>query len=170
MFLAPTPTLSGKLVSIAYGNRGVMQTISKMREYVKQFKHDVYIRGCALNTIFLIPEKHDVSECESVFNFVRDNIRYTKDVLGIETLSTPDITMQIRQGDCDDKSCLLATMFESIGYPTRFIIAGYSDPKNFEHVYCQVLCGDSWINCDSTENYPFGWCPPDPVKIAIEKV
>jgi transglutaminase-like putative cysteine protease len=118
--------------------------------------------------LYLVPQKFDIAECEAIFDFVRDQIRYTKDVNGVETLSTPAITLATRQGDCDDKSTLLCALFEAVGYPTRFVIASYVTGQ-FEHVYVQVAVDGDWINADATENYPFGWCPPDAIRIDFER-
>ena len=169
MYLAPIVTLSGVRAAMPSGDSGVFATVRKMRALVNQYKTDMNIRGCALHLLYLIPQKFDCAECESIFDFVRDNIRYTKDVLNIETLSTPVVTLQTRQGDCDDKSTLLAALLESAGYQTRFVVASYVS-GDFEHVYVQVCCDGEWITCDTTENYPFGWEPPAPIRLSIEKV
>jgi len=170
MYNPPDLNLSGYVVPMSVGRAGVQQTLKAMRRLVNESKKDLQIRSIALNCVYLHPQKIDCLECEQIYLFVRDNIRYVKDVLDVETLASPITTLEIRQGDCDDKTCLLAAMLESIGYLTRFIIAGYSDTQNYEHVYLQVFCDGQWIDCDTTENYYFGWCPPDPLIIAAEKV
>lgn len=162
--------LRGRMVPLSNGDRGIFQTIRTMRDYVSQFKTDPVIRGAAIAAVFHAPEKSDVSECENLFLYVRDNIRYVRDVYGVETLALPVITLHTRQGDCDDKACLLAAMYEAIGYATRFVVTGYTDPRVFEHVYLQVFCCNKWFNADPTENEPFDWAPPNPVKIYFERV
>jgi hypothetical protein len=170
MRIAPNPVLSGRLVDIPDGSAGVARTLAVMRALVRQFRVDPGIRQSATSIVFLTPEKHDISECRALFEYVRDHVRYTRDVYDVETLSTPDKTLAGLIGDCDDQTVLLASLFESVGYPTRFVIAGYSDPSVFEHVYLQVFASENWIDCDPTEQEPFGWSPPDPQCIAYERV
>ena len=174
MFLAPyisgAGQLRGTLLSMSDGVRGIYETIGAMRQLVNAYKTDLEIRQAAASAAFLTAEKDELAEVEAVFNFVRDHIRYLKDVHGVETLATPDKTLMLQYGDCDDQVTLLASMLESIGYPTRFVITGYSDPRIFEHVYMQVLVGNHWIDLDPTEPHDMGYAPPDPVVIHVEAV
>lgn len=85
------------------------------------------------------------------------------DVNEVETLHTPDVTIEIGQGDCDDKVILLSTLLEAIGHPTRFVIVGYVDEMTFEHVYLETLIGEDWVALDPTENVEAGWSPPNPL-------
>jgi len=166
MMLAPTPTLTGVVIGIPNGRAGVAATLQAMRELVNRSKVDPQIRQAAQSIIFLQPEKDYLAEAEAVFNFVRDTIRYTRDVHMVETLQTPAITLATRQGDCDDQATLLAAMLESVGIPTRFVVAGYNS-HDFEHVYLQAWCG-GWIGMDATEHEPMGWEPPQPLVIGYE--
>lgn len=166
MMLAPTPTLTGVVVAIPNGRAGVQATLQAMRQLVQQGKVDPQIRQAAQSVIFLQPEKDYLAEAEAIFQFVRDSIRYTRDVFGVETLQTPQITLATRMGDCDDQSTLLGAMLESVGIPTRFVVAGYNG-HDFEHVYLQAWCG-GWIGMDATEPHPMGWEPPQPTVIGYE--
>jgi hypothetical protein len=169
MILAPQPELSGHIVYISGGVAGVYQTIAAMRKLVNQYKIDPMIRQSATSAIFLTPEKDDLSEVAALFSVVRDGCRYTKDILGIETLSSPDKTLIGKIGDCDDQATLLAALIESVGYPTRFVIAGYHN-EDYEHVYLQVWAADQWIDLDPTEPHPMGWEPPGATVKAFEVV
>jgi len=170
MMLAPLPPLSGRVVSIPDGEAGTEATIAAMREMVNRCKVNPAIRQMATTIAFLQPEKDYRAEAEAIFNEVRDGIRYMRDVNGVETLQEPDITAVTRLGDCDDQSTLLATLLESIGVPTRFVVAGYSGP-HYEHVYLQAwLDEDGWVDMDATEPHPMGWAPPDPTAIAFEAI
>lgn len=156
-------------MALANGTTGIYQTLAAMRQMVNHCKTDPQIRQAATSTVFLTPEKDEIAEVRAVFEFVRDRIRYVKDIYGVETLSTPDKTLEGMIGDCDDQTTLLAAMLEAIGYPTRFVIAGYSG-RDFEHVYLQVWIQGHWISLDPTEHHPLGWEPPDPTVIAYEVV
>lgn len=96
-------------------------------------------------------------------DWVRDNITYRKDINGVETLSTPDKTLEYQIGDCDDQSVLVASLLESIGHPTRFVAVSFI-PSNFSHVLTETLIGNKWVAVETTENVPFGWTPPKVIK------
>jgi transglutaminase-like putative cysteine protease len=144
-------------------------TIKMMRRLVNAAKVDPRMIQATTNVIFNTPEKDDLAEATSLFEYVRDYIRYTKDVNGVEVISPPWTVLQRMVGDCDDKATLLATMFEIAGLPTRFVIAGYSAPGFFEHVYLQVYLFGSWFDADPTEPQPLGYSPPNPVALDFER-
>jgi transglutaminase-like putative cysteine protease len=170
MMLAPQPQLSGQVVIIKDGYPGIEQTIRAMRKLVQQYRTDIGIRQAASQAVFLTPQKNDYAEIEAVFHLVQQGIRYCKDIHQVETLSTPTMTLAQRLGDCDDQATLLATLLESIGYPTRFVIAAYQQPGMYEHVYIQVYCHGQWLDLDPTEQQGIGWSPPGAVSIAVEQV
>lgn len=164
MYLAPHIALSGTVEYIPEGMPGVYETLRKMRKLADAGAKNLAIRSAAANIVFLTPERDELSEVVALFDFVRTNIRYTKDISEVETLSAPEKTLAVRYGDCDDQTTLLAALFQSVGYPTRFVIAGYQDPKIAEHVYLQVFVGGQWVDCDPTEQaMGIGWAPPNPV-------
>ena len=170
MRLAPNIPLNACPSSLKDGLPGIFQTVSLMRALVNQYKKDMTIRQAAISATFLTPEKNQYAEIEAVFNFVRDHIRYVRDIHNVETILTPDKVLQSQVGDCDDQSTLVASMLESIGYPTRFVCAGYTFEDALEHVYVQVFTPDGWLNCDPTEQHPLGYAPPDPTCLYIENV
>ena len=168
MMLAPLPPLNGQVVNIPDGLAGTEATLRVMREMVNRCRVNPQIRQAATTVAFLQPEKDYAAEAEAIFNEVRDGIRYMRDVNGVETLQEPQITLASKLGDCDDQTVLLAAMLESIGIPTRFVVAGYSGP-HFEHVYLQAWLGQ-WVDMDATEPHPMGWAPPDATVLAVEDV
>lgn len=152
------------------GMRGVAQTIAVMRALVNQGRINPAIRAAAAGIVFLTPEKDPGSEVGAIFDHVQNRIRYLSDVNDVETIATAEKTLAVKYGDCDDKSILLASLLESIGYSTRFVVAGYSTPGVVEHVYVQVCADDEWVDLDATEQHPMGWAAPDPVTIYFERV
>lgn len=170
MQLAPVIPLTGRPVTIRDGMPGIFQTIAVMRSLVKHWRLDPAIRQAAVSVIWLAPEKASLHEVTTLFEYVRDNVRYVRDIVNVETIATPDKTMLCRMGDCDDQTVLLASLLESVGYPTRFVVAAYSDPRVMEHVYLQVYIDGHWIDCDPTEKQALGYAPPNPLAAYIENV
>lgn len=161
MKYAPYSPITTTAAHISNGMRGIFQTIALMRSLVAEGRRDPVIRSAAISIIFLTPEKNQRAEIEACFNFVRDSVRYVRDIHDVETLATARKTLETMIGDCDDQSVLLASMLESIGYPTRFIVAGYMSADMVEHVFIEVQCDGQWIACDATEQEPMGWAPPN---------
>lgn len=170
MFQAPQPILRATLRSYATGLRGVAQTIAVMRELVRQGRVDPVIRQAATSIIFLTTEKLDQLEASKLLEFVQSTIRYTKDVNDVETISTAEKTLAGKVGDCDDQSVLLAALFESVGYPTRFIVTAYEQADVLEHVYLQAFVDGQWLDADPTERGPLGWSPPGALTTYVERV
>jgi transglutaminase-like putative cysteine protease len=149
------------LGEIPPGEPGTRATLHAMRELVKRFKTASQVRETALTLIRGLPPKAYAAEVRALFEYVRDAIRYVRDIAGVETLQTPVATLELEAGDCDDKSALLAAMLESIGHPTRFVAEGYRSPGHYSHVYLQTRVGQQWLSLDPTvSTATVGWAPP----------
>jgi transglutaminase-like putative cysteine protease len=150
------------------GVAGVFQTLRRMRDEVIAGRRSMTIRNAALSIVFLQPEKNEYQQANALFEFVRDNIKYIKDIHEVETISTAEKTLESKVGDCDDQCILLASLAESVGIPSMFVVAGYTTLDSFEHVYPRLFVDGMWVDCDPTESNVFGWAPPDPLIYAEE--
>ena len=158
------------LESIPDGALGTRATLKKMAKIVKQFRHHPAIREKALSLVSHLPQKDYTGEVKAIHRFVRDDIRYVKDVRGVETLQFPVHTLYTYgQGDCDDKSMLVSALLEAVGHRTRFIAIGFS-PGKFCHVFVQTKIGSKWINVETTENWPLGKGPGKVPAIMTEHI
>jgi len=146
-------------MGIPSGKAGTVETLKIMRGLVRSYKKSVPLRMTALDIVQSLNQKDYAGELRALQQFVRDQIRYVRDIRGIETVSTPDQTLITRQGDCDDKSVLLATLLEAIGHPTRFVAVGYA-PGEYAHVLVESRLGNGWIPAETTEPVDVGWYPP----------
>ena len=149
--LNPSRRLTWTLGEIPEGREGTIATLRIMRSYVRQGKTlpDVRLKAVALTSG--LAQKDYSGQIRRLHAFVRDQIRYLRDITDVETLQTPDVTLALAAGDCDDKSILLAALLESIGHPTRFVAIGPSH-ENFVHVYVETLVGrDYWLPLETTE-------------------
>lgn len=153
-----TPTLA-QLIEISDGKEGTKQTLKIMRRLVRDGKKSVTVRSAALALLHDILQKDYRNEIYRIHSFVRDEIRYVRDINEVETLQTPDKTLELKHGDCDDKSTLAAAMLESIGHPTRFVAAGYGN-GDFSHVWVETKLGAIWLPLECTEPVPLGWKAP----------
>lgn len=140
------------------GAAGVRATLKVMSRLVREYKRHPLIRERATAIIQHVEQKDWSGEVRALHAFVRDNIRFTRDINGIETIHSPEVVLQIEHGDCDDKSTLLATLLESTGHPTRFIACGMV-PGHYSHVYVETRVGPRWIALETTEDRAPGWAP-----------
>jgi transglutaminase-like putative cysteine protease len=154
-----TETITYTLQSLSNGPAGIRETLKIMSAWVRKYKASRDIRELALHLTSDLSQKDYISEVRRLHLFVRNNIRYVKDIRGVETLQTPVQTLRIGAGDCDDKSTLVASLLEALGHPTRFTAVGFAK-NTYSHVLVQTRIGEKWINVECTENVGLGWCPP----------
>jgi len=106
------------------------------------------------------------SEVDSVYNRVKTDIEFRGEFS--ETLQSPEVTLQLGAGDCDDHVMLMSAVLMSLGFKTRFkTISTPSDPANYSHVYLEVQDRQTheWIALDSTVGQAYaGWEPPHAVR------
>jgi transglutaminase-like putative cysteine protease len=118
------------------------------------------VRQLALRLVAQLRPKDYAAEVGALHRFVRDEIRYVRDIAGVETVQTPERTLANAQGDCDDKSTLLAALLQAIGHPARFEAVGFS-PGQWSHVLVSALVGGRWLPLETTvPGAGPGWYPP----------
>lgn len=140
-----------------------------MAKLAKAGKSNIEIREQALELIRGLRPKDWRGEVHALFEYVRDSIRYVRDIHNVETVHTPQQVIASGQGDCDDKAILLAALLESIGHPARFVALGFR-PYAYSHVIVQTKLGTRWISLDPTEPVEMGWEPPRVKARMIENV
>jgi hypothetical protein len=157
--------LNSTRVQIGRGDRGIAQTIRYMYGAVmgNEGVASAEIRRQALTIVQGVPSRDQQGEIAAVLQWVKSNIAFRGE--WAETVQTPLVTLQLRAGDCDDQSTLMAALLGSLGYKTRFktVAADPSAPYAFSHVYIEIFQRKTgqWIGLDSTvpQSFP-GWQPP----------
>lgn len=170
--------------SIPSGLGGVRRTLRLMVDVASTFKTDLHVRTLAVclvggRVVTLVdgkqvryplcrPKDYE-GELRCLHAFVRDHIRYIRDVEGVETLQTPVQTLNVLAGDCDDKAMLFNALAGSIGFQTRFAAIGVRGMP-FSHVMGQALLEDrgQYINAETILTDPpveLGWEPPDATEV-----
>lgn len=129
-------------------------------------KKSPVVRQLAVSLTKGLIQKDWNSEVNTLYKFVRDRIRYVRDINGVETLHTPEKILENAAGDCDDKSVLLASLLESLGYKTRLVAVGFRK-NSFSHVYPEVLHNNNWVSLETTEPVNMGWKPKNIVTSLI---
>lgn len=154
---APRPMTLGTVPS---GPAGIAATLKIMKRLALQFKKDAGVREVAGSLVRDLPQYDTMGEIRALHAFVRDSIRYTGDIRGVETLQTPKATLELGVGDCDDKSLLLAALLLSINRPARFVAVGLNG-GGLSHVLVETRFGKSWMPLETIRPVEPGWFPPN---------
>lgn len=172
-----------RLGNIPSGDGGVAATLKIMVGLVSQYRASPLVRVTAQRLVADCPSRDAVCQVKTLHAYVRDNIKYLPDVRNVETLQTPDYTLQEGSGDCDDHATTLLALLESIGKQTRFSAIAVRG-GDFSHVSGQVLLGTRWVNLETIipklkdawgiypagSPMPIGWFPPDATKVMLARV
>jgi len=119
-----------------------------IRKLVSKILHDRSVEGKDWN-----------GEVEAVFEWVRENVRYTRDTEGLDTYTEPLKTVDLGIGDCDDLSILLGSMLGAIGYPSKLKVVSMTG-DGWDHVYPLIgmppFAPAKWIALDASIELPLG--------------
>ncbi|MDW8305388.1 MAG: transglutaminase-like domain-containing protein [Acidobacteriota bacterium] len=135
----------------------IENTLRAMRQMVEKAKEDFGFVSFARELVEHVPGHDFFGEVNEIFKFCRDKIRYVRDPYGIELVQSPQRTLQLGYGDCDDKTVLFCALCESIGHRTRFVLESMNG-KRWNHVRADVFLFGKWIPADCTpEASELGW-------------
>ena len=144
------------------GNRFTEYTIDHMVDFVRRGQRKPEIVKVAREIVINCPPKDYYCEAETIFQWIKDNIRYTRDPLNAEWLQEPDVTLREGQADCDCSAVLMASLCAAIGMQTGFeaIRSERNYPDEFSHVYPIVQTSQGWRAADtSVAESSLGWRP-----------
>ncbi len=140
------------------------------RMLVELGKRDPKVRDMAVAVTRQCKSKDHLCEAKALHSYVRDKVRYVKDIAGVERFATLQRTLFMEKaGDCDDSSIALSALLESIGHETRLILIDPDLSGRFTHVIAQVKLGDKWYWMETTKKVPFGWAPKFTISHIIDK-
>ncbi len=159
----PNHTLPQSLHTIPDGANGIRATLKIMAKIAREYTSHPLVRQFTQTLVQERDQKDRIGEIRTVGEFVRDHIRYVRDPVGTELVQTPEATMELKSGDCDDKSTLAAAMLRSIGHPVRFVAIGFA-PQQYSHVFLETKIhrkngGYPWMAVETTEPWPIGRAP-----------
>lgn len=153
-----------KVLRVPRGTTGTLRTAKIIAKLVQDGAKDFYVRQKAIEIfrIYDVKAKNRMGEVGALFDFVKRNIRYTRDIFRVELLHSARRMLELRAGDCDDMTILLGAMLMSTGHPVRLVLAGFrpNRPHAYSHIYPEVNVRGRWIAVDATMDKPLGWAPP----------
>jgi len=148
---------------IPKGYAGTKKTVDYIVQLIRGGAKDFCVRQQAIDILIRtrVRPKDYLGEIQTLFEWVKNNVRYTRDIHHVELLHSARRMLELRAGDCDDMTILLASMIKSIGHPVRLVLVGFN-PRNkklFSHIYLEAHCKGLWIPLDATMDRPMGWAP-----------
>jgi len=153
-----------RILRVPKGPRGTLATAAIIGRIVQDGAKDFYVRQKAIEIFrqYGVPAKDRLGEVCALFDFVKRNIRYTRDIFRVELLHSPRRMLELRAGDCDDMTILLGALLLSTGHPVRLVLAGFKPnrPHAYTHIYLEVNVRGRWLAADATMDRPLGWAPP----------
>lgn len=155
------------LGQIPNGQAGSIATMKAMRQMVLDAVRDPQqkVRESALAILRGVSTSF-TDQARAIQQWVQGNIEYRRDPPDVELVQTPQVTLQLRAGDCDDQATLIAALLQSTGHPSQFIAIGLNGGP-LTHVLTQTLIGTSWVAVETIEAKPLGWMPPGITKYYI---
>lgn len=174
---APAQRERVRVADIPEGNNGAIATLRVMRDFANEANLDPsqLIRGKALELVSGLPPRQWFAEIRALHAFVRDSIRYVRDPVDAELVQTPEATLRIGQGDCDDKATLLAALLKSIGHPARFVALDLTG-DGFSHVLVETKISSTgedakdWMPLETIIDVAPGWYPKGVQKRYVRSV
>lgn len=145
--------------------------IRALRQLVQDGKRDPAVYEFARRAVnkkcgkdWCVPEKNNGAEIGALFRAVRNNVRYTSDIAGVDSYQKPSHTLRFRTGDCDDYSSLTCALAQSLGLPCRFKVIRTKGAPEWNHIYAQIGLPrrrpKKWISFDASVDMPLGWEAP----------
>lgn len=132
------------------GDRGIIQTVKLIKALVEQYKKDIRIRELAGSIVR--PFRSNKNKIKAIFKWIKKNIKYVRDIDGIETLHTPYKILRQGYGDCDDLATLSASLLKAVGYKVFYVVTSNRQDKRFNHIFLKVSDGRKKYNFDATIN------------------
>jgi transglutaminase-like putative cysteine protease len=138
-------------------------TAELIGQLIRKGARDFCVRQAAIRIFrcYRIPAKDRFGEICALFDWVRRNVRYTRDIHRVELLHSARRMLQLRAGDCDDMTILLGSMLLATGHPVRLILVGFrpNRPHAYSHIYPEVSVYGRWIAVDPTLAGGIGTAP-----------
>ena len=136
---------------IVYTDKNKVQLIANL---VEEGSQDPFIRELTINILkaYGTREKDAMDEISAIFDWVKRNIKYVKDVICRDSYHTAARIVKMQVADCDDFTILLNSMLGSIGYQTGARIITVDPAKGFHHIYSIIRIPQGrWVALDASD-------------------
>lgn len=144
----PSTSQYGQVLTVPYD--GVSLTIEDMRRMVRDSigrEGSPAMRKLVEEIVGQVTPKDYISEVAAIYYWCMNNIRYLRDPVHVEYVTSPLLVLQPRDADraagrrgksedCEALSTTIAAMCMSIGVPCEFVTISMNPNSGFHHVFC----------------------------------
>ena len=149
--------------------RTIAERVSFIHEQALKGVHSPKIYELARKTLsrkcggtWCVPERDARAELETMYGEVRQRVRYTLDPREFDAFVTPQRTLELGAGDCDDATSLLAALCMSIGYRVQSRVVHLKGQPTYGHIFLRAqLPNGEWVPLDASVNARAGWEIPE---------
>ena len=158
-----------QIKAIPDGYDGTAAVVAAMQALALASYADERVNRLAREITEALPRRDYMAEAAAVLRYFQTQFRYTRlpwNPQGLQRLQTPSETLfdaPVRSGECASLSTAMAAVLMSLGFEVMFRTAGVdkSNPKFFEHVYCEIAVPDvGWLAADPSYERELGWEHP----------
>jgi len=164
-----------RAVYIPPGNAGILVTVDRMRQLIRQSLTTPWIRWALGQMVQSVPlsQMAPTVRIGTIYEWALHHLTYGYDgelsdsVLAMEEeIRSPEYLLHriyqfgIAEGDCDDFVILLAALLLASGTPVRLILSSARNDQEFDHVFLQAWSGTGWITLDGIHGAAMGWMIP----------
>lgn len=164
-----------KLRQVKVGN--IDDRISYIEYQILQGKRSPDIRNIAGKALHAakVPSEAWEKEADVLFNFTRDNVRYTRDPHNVELFQSVERSLEHGIGDCDDQVIVLGALLQATGFPVVLRVIALKGSAQYQHIYLAVglppHSPTKYKPLDPSKPNPAGWeMPADQVGKSIDYV
>lgn len=125
------------------------QTVEWMAHFARAGSKDINVIRLAQRIVHGITPKDYLAEGLAVGRWVEANVRYVRDVAGVEVVQTPAQVIEAGAGDCDDIATLIGALLLALGHRVAFVTVAFGSGE-YSHVFAQFFDPKSgnWVVLD----------------------
>ena len=141
------------------GDAGIKQTLENMSALVTATDENRTIKEKARQIISDLNPDDELGQIRAIFAWVQSNLKYVRDIYGVEELTRPDrVVYNIDNGkdthssNCADFAKLLSALLRSVGFRTRVEAIAFYTPDGYDHARCAVYSQtlNEWLPLEGT--------------------
>ena len=141
------------------GEKGIKEVLIKMKDLIISSDNSRVVKQKAISIIKNVRPDDEYSQIDRIFQWVKDNVKYVRDISGVEELTAPQqILISLNKGiidfssDCDDMAMLLSALLRSVGFKTRLEIVALKSDKEYDHARVSVFYNKRkmWLPLEAT--------------------
>jgi hypothetical protein len=146
--------------------KDIDEELRYLRKLVSEWRGHPLIRNLALKIVLdsEVPPRDKKGQAIAIAKWVQDHIYYIHELP--ERFQTPQETLRLKAGDCDDSTSLTCSLLESVGIPSMLVCMKISG--KWAHIFPAAVMPTGLLPLDTTMRVDVSTAP-NPVEWAHER-